>query len=79
MDQPKRKIIVMATINIVLNGESREVPAEIELDQLVELFSLPKQRVAIELNNNVLRRSEWPKTNIKDSDKVEVVHFVGGG
>ena len=69
----------MATINIVLNGEPREVPAEIDLHQLLELFSLPKQRVAIELNNNVLRRSEWPKTNIKDSDKVEVVHFVGGG
>ena len=69
----------MATINILLNGENHEVPAEIDLDQLLELFLLPKKRVAIEINNNVLRQSEWSKTNIKDSDKIEVVHFVGGG
>lgn len=69
----------MVAINILLNGERREVPAAVDLDKLVELFSLPKQRVAIELNNAVVRRIDWPKTIIGDNDKIEVVHFVGGG
>lgn len=62
-----------------INGEVREVPEEIDLDRLLELFSLPKQRVAIELNNNVIPRADWPTTAVSDDDKIEVVHFVGGG
>ena len=69
----------MAAINISLNGESREVPDEITLDQLLDLFSLPIQRVAIELNSKVIRRADWLATIVHDSDKIEVVHFVGGG
>ena len=69
----------MAAINIFINGESREVPAEIRLDRLLELFSLPQQRIAIELNDGVVRRSNWPETIVRDRDKIEVVHFVGGG
>ena len=69
----------MAAINIFINGESREVPAEIRLDRLLELFSLPQQRVAIELNNGVVRRTHWSETIVHDRDKIEVVHFVGGG
>jgi thiamine biosynthesis protein ThiS len=66
-------------ISVVINGEPREVPQEIDLDRLLELFSLPRQRVAIELNNTVVRRAAWPTTQLADGDKVEVVHFVGGG
>ncbi|MND03834.1 sulfur carrier protein ThiS [compost metagenome] len=69
----------MAAIQIFLNGEAREIPAEIDLDHLLEHFSLPKQRVAIELNNAVVRRIDWPRTIINNADKIEVVHFVGGG
>lgn len=75
----KRKIILMASIQIYLNGERREAPELIKMDQLLELFSLPKQRVAIELNEQVVRRSDWPTTDVSDGDKIEVVHFVGGG
>ena len=69
----------MLAINIILNGAPREVPGEINLDHLLELFSLPKQRIAIELNNQVIRRAAWPKTVVANNDKIEVVHFVGGG
>ena len=69
----------MATINILLNGEIREAPEEIKLDHLLELFSLPSQRIAIELNRNVIRRVDWPQTIVGDGDRIEVVHFVGGG
>ena len=69
----------MATIKVLLNGETREVPPEIGLDHLLELFSLPSQRIAIELNKSVIRRTDWSQTIISDGDKIEVVHFVGGG
>ena len=64
---------------ITINGETREVPGEIDLDQLLDLFSLPKQRVAIELNRIVVRRANWPATVVRDSDTIEIVQFVGGG
>ena len=66
-------------ILVTINGEAREVPGEIDLDRLLELFSLSEQRVAIELNNEVVRRADWPGTVVRDRDKIEVVHFVGGG
>jgi thiamine biosynthesis protein ThiS len=66
-------------ISVTINGEVREVPSEIDLDRLLELFSLPRQRVAIELNHGVIRRADWPQTLVSDGDKIEVVHFVGGG
>ena len=69
----------MAAINILLNGETRQVPMDIDLTQLLELFSLPQKRVAVELNDRVIRRADWPETAVGDGDKIEVVHFVGGG
>ena len=69
----------MSAIQIFLNGERREISETIKIDELLELFSLPSQRVAIELNNVVVRRTDWPTTDVNDGDKLEVVHFVGGG
>jgi sulfur carrier protein len=66
-------------ISVTINGTTREVPAEIDLDSLLELLSLPRQRVAVELNHVVVRRTDWPETRVSDGDKLEVVHFVGGG
>jgi sulfur carrier protein len=40
---------------------------------------LPTERVAVELNKEVVRRKNWEITDIKDADKIEIVHFVGGG
>jgi thiamine biosynthesis protein ThiS len=69
----------MAAIQITLNGDPVEIPLATVVDGLVELYSLPKQRIAIELNKTVIRRTEWPKTEIREGDRLEVVHFVGGG
>ena len=69
----------MASIIIKLNGEPREIPAEIDLPSLLEMLSLPPQRIAIELNGAVIRRVDWSATKVNDGDRVEVVHFVGGG
>ncbi len=69
----------MTAINIKLNGETKEIPATISLDRLLEHFSLAKQRIAIELNGHVIRRVDWQEKTVNDGDRIEVVHFVGGG
>lgn len=66
-------------VTIILNGEKKEIESEVTLDRLLDLFSLPKQRVAVERNKEVVRKSEWSSTPIRESDVIEVIHFVGGG
>ena len=66
-------------MDITLNGETKRIDSEVTLDRLLDLFSLPRQRVAIELNRSVIARADWPDTILNDGDKIEVVHFVGGG
>jgi len=66
-------------INIQLNGEPRELAAETDLAKLIDLLSLASKQVAVELNSNVIRRADWRATIVTDGDRVEVVHFVGGG
>lgn len=66
-------------MQITLNGETKQLEGEVSLDRLLELFSLPSQRVAVELNKEVVAKKDWAQTTVKDSDQIEVVHFVGGG
>ncbi len=66
-------------MQITINGEIKKLESEVNLNQLLELFSLASQRVAVELNREVVRRKDWDKTRIKNDDRIEVVHFVGGG
>jgi thiamine biosynthesis protein ThiS len=66
-------------VTITVNGEKREIEKEVTLDRLLDLFSLPRQRVAVELNNAVVRRQEWETTRVNEADQIEVIHFVGGG
>jgi thiamine biosynthesis protein ThiS len=66
-------------VDITLNGETKRIDSEVTIDRLLDLFSLPRQRVAIELNRSVISRGEWPDTILNEGDKIEIVHFVGGG
>ena len=66
-------------MNVYVNGELREVSGSPSLAELVAHLDLPVARIAIELNREVVRRSEWGNTLLKDEDRIEIVHFVGGG
>lgn len=66
-------------MNVIINGEKKDVPGEIDLKALLDHLALPQQRIAIELNKEVIRRKDWQITKLSESDKIEVVHFVGGG
>ncbi|MEJ7847260.1 MAG: sulfur carrier protein ThiS [Pyrinomonadaceae bacterium] len=66
-------------MNVIINGEKKDVPGEIDLEALLNHLSLPQQRIAIELNKAVVRRKDWQNTKLNEADRIEVVHFVGGG
>ena len=66
-------------MRVQINGEVREVAAELKLSELVSELLLAPERVAIELNQKVVRRNHWPETMLADGDRIEIVHFVGGG
>ena len=66
-------------MRVQINGETREFVDDLRLSDLVDELSLPPERVAIELNKRVVRRNEWPETIITEGDRIEIVHFVGGG
>lgn len=66
-------------MKIIINGETKEIPNEVNIIELLESFSLPKERIAIELNKQVVRKKDWGNIKIANADRIEVIHFVGGG
>jgi thiamine biosynthesis protein ThiS len=67
------------TIEIIVNGESRRVAEGIDVRRLLDELGLAPERVAIELNRSILPRRVWEQTKLSSDDRVEIVHFVGGG
>ncbi|HEX5602736.1 MAG TPA: sulfur carrier protein ThiS [Pyrinomonadaceae bacterium] len=65
-------------MKVFVNGELREVEIS-TLAELITELDLPVARIAVELNREVVRRSDWGSTMLKDEDRIEIVHFVGGG
>ncbi len=63
---------------LVINGEERNCAA-LSLDALVEEMGMKGDRVAVELNREIVPRANWQATALKDGDRLEIVHFVGGG
>lgn len=66
-------------MKVIINGEKKDVQGGIDLEALLNHLSLPQQRIAIELNKEVVRRKDWQNTKLNEADRIEVVHFVGGG
>ena len=69
-------------LHITLNGQLQEFPALTPGATLVELVAalkLKADRIAVERNGEIAPRASWPQIELSDGDKLEVVHFVGGG
>jgi thiamine biosynthesis protein ThiS len=62
-----------------INGEQREFPDSLTVAGLVAQLGMKPDRVAVELNVEIIPRTQWETTTLKGGDKLEVVHFVGGG
>jgi len=62
-----------------INGEQRDFPDGLTVAALVAQLGMKPDRVAVELNLEIVPRAQWEATTLKEGDKLEVVHFVGGG
>ena len=67
-------------MQVQINGETRELNHnQIVLAELVRELALVPQRIAVEVNKQIVRRADWEETTINEGDRIEIVHFVGGG
>lgn len=66
-------------MKVFVNGESRELSGTPSLAELITQLDLPAARIAVEVNREVVRRNDWSGTMLNEDDRVEIVHFVGGG
>jgi len=70
------------TLIIQLNGQPRTLETigdPSTLDVVITVLELKPDRIAVELNGEIVRRIAWPETAVRANDRLEVVHFVGGG
>lgn len=66
-------------MTLTINAEPRNFPDGLTLAALVAQLGMKADRVAVELNLEIVSRGNWEATPLKDGDKLEIVHFVGGG
>ena len=66
-------------IKIKLNGKEKQIPENFKIDKLVNVLKIPIKKVAIELNQEILNKKKLDKIKLKKNDKIEIVHFIGGG
>jgi len=66
-------------LKITVNGDDKDMADEIVISDLIIELGLKAERLAVEVNRRIVRRADWPSTTLKEGDKVEIVHFVGGG
>lgn len=66
-------------IGILVNGESYQIARNSRVVDLLSELNLSAERVAIELNRNLLPRTQWVETVLQPGDRLEIVQFVGGG
>lgn len=66
-------------MQITLNGEARSFASGTTLYALIQALNLEPERVAIELNREIVRRDLWAATVVENGAEIEVVMFVGGG
>jgi thiamine biosynthesis protein ThiS len=74
-----RDVTGQETIEIIVNGDALQIPCGARLTDLVARLELTPERLAIELNLSIVSRAKWAETELRSGDKLEIVHFVGGG
>ena len=66
-------------MEIIVNGEPRQVPDATGVAQLLELLGLTERRLALEINREIVPRSRFAAHRLQPGDRVEIVHAIGGG
>lgn len=66
-------------VELVINGEARTVTDVATVADLLVQFKLEQKILVIELNRDIIERTDYEQTRLNDGDRIEIVHFVGGG
>ena len=66
-------------IKIKLNGKNKSIDDDFSLNKLIYDLNIPIQKVAIELNKEIIDKKKIKKIKLKHNDVIEIVHFIGGG
>ena len=66
-------------MKLQVNGEEQSFSRTLTLTALIEQLGMRPDRVAVELNLEIVARDRWPATELREGDRLEIVHFVGGG
>jgi sulfur carrier protein len=66
-------------MKLIVNGEERSLENVSSVSSLLQQLGLKADRIAIELNREIVARGAWDSTTLSDGDRLEIVQFVGGG
>jgi len=69
----------IAAMHVFVNGEPKTCAEPTSLSALIEILGMKGDRIAVELNREIVPRMQWSATQLHDGDRLEIVHFVGGG
>ena len=69
----------MTEIAIIVNGNPLTIPDKWTVQELVAEMVSERGPIAVELNRQILKQQDWPQRRLRDEDRLEIVHFVGGG
>jgi len=66
-------------MHIQLNGDQRELASQLTISELIDQLALTGRRIAVEVNEEIVPRSQHAETRLSPGDRVEIVHAIGGG
>lgn len=66
-------------MTIILNGEKKDIPSGLTVRALLEHLDIKPERVAVEINEEIVRKATYAEVPVRENDRVEVVQFMGGG
>lgn len=66
-------------MKLLINGENKEFPTEISLEELIQSLGVRKETVVAEVNRQIIQNDQRPGCKLSDGDQVELIQFVGGG
>jgi len=66
-------------MQLIINGQPQNVQEALLLSDLIAQLNMKAERVAVERNGVIVPRNDWPQTALQNGDRLEIVHFVGGG
>ena len=76
---PREPSSLVLKLNVTVNGEETRLAEGLTIVGLLDSLGLKADRLAVEVNRNIVRRADWLSTTLAEGDRIEIVHFVGGG